>query len=63
VIKVAEGKNEKPILNVKEKVSTNPFEVKINRKTFDIRGRKLKEENGLLGVAWQKAVKKVIIFL
>ncbi|XP_065556915.1 nucleolar protein 14-like [Artemia franciscana] len=56
--KINRKKNVKPIVNVKEKVSTNPFEVKINRKKFDILGRKLKEEKGLPGVARQKAVKK-----
>jgi nucleolar protein 14 len=61
--KINRKKLVKPVVNVKEKISTNPFEVKINRKKFNILGRKLKEEKGLPGIARQKAVKKVNMFL
>uniref|UniRef100_A0AAY4DRM9 Nucleolar protein 14 n=1 Tax=Denticeps clupeoides TaxID=299321 RepID=A0AAY4DRM9_9TELE len=36
----------------------NPFEVKINRKKFDILGRKTKHDVGLPGVSRTKAIKK-----
>lgn len=40
-------------------IKNNPFEVKINRKKFDILGRKTKHDVGLPGVSRSKAIKKV----
>ncbi|XP_055731140.1 nucleolar protein 14 [Salvelinus fontinalis] len=39
-------------------IKNNPFEVKINRKKFDILGRKSKHDVGLPGVSRSKAIKK-----
>ncbi|XP_054468409.1 nucleolar protein 14 [Anoplopoma fimbria] len=39
-------------------IKNNPFEVKINRKKFDILGRKTKHDVGLPGVARSKAINK-----
>nr|XP_023649092.1 nucleolar protein 14 [Paramormyrops kingsleyae]XP_023649093.1 nucleolar protein 14 [Paramormyrops kingsleyae]XP_023649094.1 nucleolar protein 14 [Paramormyrops kingsleyae] len=39
-------------------IKNNPFEVKINRKKFDILGRKTKHDVGLPGVSRSKAIKK-----
>ena len=41
-------------------IKNNPFEVKINRKKFDILGRKSKHDVGLPGVSRSKAINKVI---
>uniref|UniRef100_A0A8C9WAP1 NOP14 nucleolar protein homolog (yeast) n=1 Tax=Scleropages formosus TaxID=113540 RepID=A0A8C9WAP1_SCLFO len=38
--------------------SNNPFEVKINRKKFDVLGQKTKHDVGLPGVSRSKAIKK-----
>lgn len=40
-------------------IKNNPFEVKINRKKFDVLGRKVKHDVGLPGVARSKAITKV----
>lgn len=40
-------------------IKNNPFEVKINRKKFDILGRKTKHDVGLPGVSRSKAITKV----
>lgn len=40
-------------------IKNNPFEVKINRKKFDILGRKVKHDVGLPGVSRSKAITKV----
>lgn len=40
-------------------IKNNPFEVKINRKKFDILGRKTKHDVGLPGVSRSKAINKV----
>lgn len=40
-------------------IKNNPFEVKINRKKFDILGRKSKHDVGLPGVSRSKAINKV----
>ncbi len=40
-------------------IQNNPFEVKINRKKFDVLGRKSKHDVGLPGVSRSKANKKV----
>lgn len=40
-------------------IKNNPFEVKINRKKFDILGRKSKHDVGLPGVSRSKAITKV----
>lgn len=40
-------------------IQKNPFEVKINRKKFDVLGRKSKHDVGLPGVSRSKAIKKV----
>lgn len=40
-------------------IKNNPFEVKINRKKFDVLGRKSKHDVGLPGVSRSKAVNKV----
>lgn len=40
-------------------IKNNPFEVKINRKKFDVLGRKNKHDVGLPGVSRSKAIKKV----
>lgn len=39
-------------------IQKNPFEVKINRKKFDVLGRKSKHDVGLPGVSRSKAIKK-----
>ncbi|MBN3322136.1 NOP14 protein, partial [Atractosteus spatula] len=39
-------------------IKNNPFEVKINRKKFDVLGRKTKHDVGLPGVSRSKAIKK-----
>lgn len=40
-------------------IKNNPFEVKINRKKFDVLGRKSKHDVGLPGVSRSKAINKV----
>lgn len=40
-------------------IKTNPFEVKINKKKFDVLGRKSKHDVGLPGVSRSKAHNKV----
>lgn len=40
-------------------IKNNPFEVKINRKKFDVLGRKVKHDVGLPGVSRSKAITKV----
>lgn len=40
-------------------IKNNPFEVKINRKKFDVLGRKSKHDIGLPGVSRSKAITKV----
>lgn len=40
-------------------IKNNPFEVKINRKKFDVLGRKTKHDVGLPGVSRSKAINKV----
>ncbi len=40
-------------------IQNNPFEVKINRKKFDVLGRKSKHDVGLPGVSRSKAIQKV----
>lgn len=40
-------------------IKNNPFEVKINRKKFDVLGRKSKHDVGLPGVSRSKAITKV----
>lgn len=40
-------------------IKNNPFEVKINRKKFDVLGRKTKHDVGLPGVSRSKANNKV----
>ena len=40
-------------------IKNNPFEVKVNRKKFDILGRKGKHDVGLPGVSRSKAINKV----
>lgn len=40
-------------------IKNNPFEVKINRKKFDVLGRKVKHDIGLPGVSRSKAITKV----
>lgn len=42
-----------------KEIKNNPFEVKINRKKFDILGRKTKHDVGLPGVSRSKAINKV----
>ncbi|KAI7798713.1 nucleolar protein 14, partial [Triplophysa rosa] len=39
-------------------IQKNPFEVKINRKKFDVLGRKSKHDVGLPGVSRSKAINK-----
>ncbi|KAL2099615.1 hypothetical protein ACEWY4_004009 [Coilia grayii] len=41
-----------------KEIKNNPFEVKINRKKFDILGRKTKHDVGLPGVSRSKAINK-----
>lgn len=40
-------------------IKNNPFEVKINRKKFEVLGRKSKHDVGLPGVSRSKAINKV----
>ena len=40
-------------------IKNNPFEVKINRKKFEVLGRKSKHDVGLPGVSRSKAIEKV----
>lgn len=40
-------------------IQKNPFEVKINRKKFDVLGRKSKHDVGLPGVSRSRAIQKV----
>lgn len=40
-------------------IKNNPFEVKINRKKFEVLGRKVKHDVGLPGVSRSKAITKV----
>lgn len=40
-------------------IKNNPFEVKINRKKFEVLGRKTKHDVGLPGVSRSKAINKV----
>lgn len=40
-------------------IKNNPFEVKINRKKFDVLGKKSKHDVGLPGVSRSKAITKV----
>ena len=47
----------------KTEATSNPFEVKINRKKHDILGQKSKSDRGLPGVARSKGIKKVYTFL
>lgn len=42
-----------------KEIKNNPFEVKINRKKFDVLGRKSKHDVGLPGVSRSKAITKV----
>lgn len=42
-----------------KEIKNNPFEVKINRKKFDVLGRKTKHDVGLPGVSRSKAITKV----
>lgn len=43
-------------------IKNNPFEVKINRKKFDVLGRKTKHDVGLPGVSRSKAINKVCFY-
>ena len=47
----------------KTEATSNPFEIKINRKKHDILGQKSKSDRGLPGVARSKGIKKVYTFL
>ena len=38
----------------------NPFEVRVNRKKYDILGQKSKSDRGLPGVSRSKAIQKVV---
>lgn len=42
----------------KEEV-TNPFEVRVNRKKYDVLGQKRKSDTGLPGISRSKAIQKV----
>lgn len=42
-----------------KEIKNNPFEVKVNRKKFDVLGRKSKHDVGLPGVSRSKAITKV----
>lgn len=42
-----------------QEIKNNPFEVKVNRKKFDVLGRKSKHDVGLPGVSRSKAITKV----
>lgn len=41
------------------KKAGNPFEVKVNRKKYDVLGQRSKSESGLPGVSRSKAIQKV----
>lgn len=43
-----------------DNVANNPFEVRVNKKKYEILGRKMKHERGLPGVSRSKALQKVI---
>uniref|UniRef100_A0A8C9XRE6 NOP14 nucleolar protein homolog (yeast) n=1 Tax=Sander lucioperca TaxID=283035 RepID=A0A8C9XRE6_SANLU len=64
---IKKNKNKKTLRSMADKVrktktsteiKNNPFEVKINRKKFDILGRKSKHDVGLPGVSRSKAINK-----
>lgn len=44
-----------------DSVANNPFEVRVNKKKYDILGRKMKHERGLPGVSRSKALHKVTL--
>uniref|UniRef100_A0A4W6CHX0 Uncharacterized protein n=1 Tax=Lates calcarifer TaxID=8187 RepID=A0A4W6CHX0_LATCA len=56
----AASKNDNKVRKTKTstEIKNNPFEVKINRKKFDILGRKTKHDVGLPGVSRSKAINK-----
>ena len=47
--------------NKTKQVKENPFEVRINKRRYDILGRKLKHEKGNPGVSRSRGLKKVSI--
>ena len=44
-----------------EGAKINPFEVRVNRKKYDVLGQRSKSDKGLPGVARSKAIQKVRI--
>ena len=46
-----------------EKKAVNPFEVRVNRRKYDVLGQKRKSDSGLPGVSRSKAIQKVNKFI
>ena len=56
---LANKKLQKKSQNPQKSVSNNPFEIHLNKRKYDIIGRKNKHERGLPGLSRSRATKKV----